>query len=252
MNKRAVFNHYAHMLDTLLENSLFFEYYFQDCFSYEYGDIENPCDDLDWSVHFGATRVCLVDSAYDYVVKINLCDQKCCEDEVAIYSAAEGNGLEQYFIKPTYLGTYINTIRFYSMENIETALDYDIRYSDFDNSFMEHEEEFGEIHEITIILPLYAYARAIPHNYNIIYNELQYSEQSSYEEIARKHASPMTEKNLAVGIDFVKEYGEDEYARLSDFLYEYGVNDLHCGNFADFDGHFVIQDYAGYHQPYSY
>lgn len=250
MDKRAVFNHYSHMLDTMLETNLFWNYYFQDPFCLDEDNIENLCFDFDWALHCGATRVCLEDKAYDTVVKIDLANFNACEAEVGTYDVACELGLEKYFTEPIFLGTYVKTIKFYDMEPIERALNYEVDYDRFENDFMENEEYFGELHDIVISLPLYAYPRATVHNYNPIYNKLSESQISEYEAAAKRHYSPLKERNLAIAIEFVKQYGEEEYERLSDFLASENVNDLHANNFGDIEGHFVIIDFAGYHNDY--
>ena len=65
--------------------------------------------------------------------------------------------------------------------------------------------------------------------------------------MAQKIHSPMRERNLAVAIDFIREYGQEAYVALSDFMYEENINDLHCGNVGDIDGRMVFIDYSGYH-----
>lgn len=250
MDKSQVFNHYSHMLDVMLEDTLFFQYYFQSPFSFE-ECIEDVCCDPDWFVNCGATRVCLIDKAYDYVVKSNISGFKACEEEELVYRSAKDFGLEQYFTEPIFLGTYTHTIRFYDATNIETAMDIESDYVDtewFENKFADYEDEFGELHDIVISLPLYAYPRTCHHNYNSTYDSLSNNKKKSdYEIFVRQHHSPLTERNLAVAIDFIREYGEDEYFRLTDFLYKENVNDLHAGNFGDLNGKFVCFDYGSYH-----
>ena len=247
MNKSMVFNHYSNMLDTLIDNSLFFSYYFQSCFPLE-EDIVNPCYNLDWYIHFGATRVCLEDRAYDYVVKIDMFNSDACDKEMDVYSAAEKEGMEQYFIKPIYLGTYTHTINFYDSQAIEYNMpdfyDYDEEW--FTDKFADNEESFGELQPITIALPLYAYKRIVPFNFNPTYNLLGEEEQSELEITARKVKSPLRECNLAVAIEFVKEYGEEEYKRFTEFLKDFEINDLHVGNVALFENHLVISDFGSY------
>jgi len=254
MNKSMVFNHYSHMLDTLIDNSLFFQYYFQSPFCLD-EDIQHPCYDLDWYIHFGATRVCLEDRAYDYVVKIDLFDSEACEKEMDVYAAAVQEGMTQYFVEPTYLGTYTRTINFYDSQAIELNMpdfyDYDEEW--FEDKFADNEDSFGELQPITIALPLYAYKRIVPFNFNPTYNLLAEEEQSELEIAARKVKSPLRERNLAVAIEFVKEYGEEEYKRFTEFLKDWEVNDLHVGNVALYENHLTLCDYAGYEgMCYSY
>ena len=46
--------------------------------------------------------------------------------------------------------------------------------------------------------------------------------------------------------NFIREYGEQEFLILNDFLNEYCVDDLHDGNLGYIDGKPVIIDYASY------
>lgn len=249
MNRSAIFNHYSNMLDTLIEDTLFFPYFFQNCFSMD-EDIEHPCFNLDWYIHFGATRVCLEDRAYDYVVKIDLDNYYACEKEEDVFAHAREEHLDKYFIEPIYLGTYVREIKFYDAYQIECYID-DFYYYDekeFSNSFADNEEKFGALHEIVIRLPLYAYKRANPYKFDGAYKELD--ETSKEEVIAQSYESPLKERNLCIAIEFVKLYGEDEYAHLSEFLEGWEVNDLHAGNIADINGQIIISDYAGYSHAY--
>lgn len=253
MNKSEIFNHYSNMLDTLIEDTLFFQYYFQSCFSME-EDIEHPCMNLDWYIHFGATRVCLEDRAYDYVVKTDLAtyDYEACGKEEEVYAHAREEHLDKYFIEPIYLGTYVRAIRFYDAYNIECYIDNFDYYDEeeFTNKFADNEENFGSLHEVIIRLPLYAYKRAKPYRFCDTYEELGPDEKSDEEIIARAYESPLKERNLAVAIEFVKSYGEDEYARLSEFLDDYEINDLHAGNIYGESGKPIIADFAGYSSCY--
>lgn len=247
MNKSEIFNHYSHMLDTFLENTCFFQYFLQDPFSLD-EDIVNPCCNLDWYVHFGATRVCFEDRAYDYVVKVDIGDRYACEKEESVYAQAKLAHLDQYFIEPIYLGTYTRTINFYDMDKIENLIDvYDYNEADFIDQLIDNEDELGKPHKILISLPLYAYQRANPYRFEHLYDELEEDEPQSEEEIiAQSFRSPLKERNLAIAIEFVRLFGAEEYARLSEFLEDWEVNDLHAANFGNIDGRFYVSDYAGY------
>ena len=93
MNKKEVFNHYSKILDELISNFNFFKTYFQDPFFIDeevnvedYPDYDFPCD---LKIATGATRCCVVDRDYPYVVKMNLSETEnrsdACEDEVSFY-----------------------------------------------------------------------------------------------------------------------------------------------------------------------
>ena len=61
----------------------------------------------------------------------------------------------------------------------------------------------------------------------------------------------MRNENLIVAVDFIRQYGEEEYHRITDFLLRENVNDLHQNNLGDIDGHYILLDYSGYHDGYS-
>ena len=106
---------------------------------------------------------------------------------------------------------------------------------------MSYEKE-----KITISIPLYAYERAEPLSYF----------SASREETTMAHSvyknSPLIMRTDWIGVHFIKEYGEEEYCRLSDFLVEHRINDLHCGNIGEICGKMVLIDYAGYHESSDY
>ena len=92
MNREEVFKHYSHILDTLIDDTLFYKYFFQNPFCLNddiYGCFNKP-----WNIHFGATRACVEDETYPYVIKTNLQDFTACEDEEEAYRDAVNEGLE--------------------------------------------------------------------------------------------------------------------------------------------------------------
>lgn len=65
--------------------------------------------------------------------------------------------------------------------------------------------------------------------------------------------SPLSDTCLEIGVAFFQEYGPDICERLTSFLYDRDVNDLHFGNVGYIDGRIVLIDYAGYQdEEYSY
>ena len=67
--------------------------------------------------------------------------------------------------------------------------------------------------------------------------------------------SPLSERCLEIGMAFYDEYGPEVCARLTQFLCDHDVNDLHLGNVGYIDGHIVLIDYAGFEDDeneYSY
>ena len=240
MDKNAIFNHYSAILDRLVDTNLFFPYFLQmpngldeDVLGLLGGNI---------NLHFGATRACFEDIDYPYVVKMNLRNRQDCEREEYVYIDAVNNDLQDYFAEVCYIGMYSRTINFYDSREIEENIGefYDI--ADFESNFMSEEEEFGDIQTITLNVPLYAYARAVPHRF-----QSHYEEEEELFEVVESIRSPLVDEQRAIGMEFVMNYGEDEYARLSEFLLDEDINDIHAGNVADIDGRLVIIDYSGFY-----
>lgn len=255
MNKNEVFTHFSSILDNMLYHSLFFCTYFQNPDSEEdfYGSYDDPAMPDNLKIKFGATRGCIIDDNYDYVVKFDVEADAfgfACEREKELYGCAQANFLDQYFAPCIYLGKYVKTIQFYDYFDITRNLNWcGYNWQEYEEDFMREEEKFGNIHEITISIPLYAYPKARPH---ALMGIMGSSDENEYMHKAQKITSPMRDSNLAVAIDFIRQYGEEEYQRLTDFLYEKDINDLHLSNFGDIDGHYVCLDYSGYHDPYDY
>ena len=250
MDKKEIFQHYSRILDNMLDESLFFDTYFQSCYSME--DIEGSIDDAavpeGLDIRFGVSRGCLIDNDYDYVVKFDIDFDNdggsICEREIEFYREAARKGLEKYFASAAYIGTYTKTITFYNIEEIERNLDWiDYNPTDFDEAFMRAEDNFGELLPITISIPLYAYPKADSYCYSNLIEE----EEERCKSIARSSDSPLRRRNLQIAMEFIHLYGEDEYDRLSDFLELCDINDLHYKNMGFIDGNLVIIDYGGYH-----
>lgn len=250
MNKCEVFNHFSKILDTMLEYSLFWDTYFQNPTGLEEnaeGNIDNPAFPENLRLRFGITRGCLFDENYNYVVKFDVGTDNYgdspCRREVDIYNAAKLYNLQNYFTEAIYIGIYHKTIQFYDLEKIENRIawfDYDPEI--FDKNFMEHEDEFGDIIPINISIPLYAYPKATEYRYTMFDKD----KESMLEVEARSIASPLRKRGLQIAMEFIDKYGVNEYERLTNFLYEYEVNDLHRGNIGSINNELVIIDYAGY------
>ena len=249
-----IFKHYSHILDELIDNYNFFSYYFQEPYSV-YEDILEEYESgtfKDWSldIHFGASRGCLVDKTYDYVVKFDFpaeIERASCDAEMGIYSAAARMNLEKYFAKPIFLGTYTKKIYFYSAEDINYNMNIDgydeEKFSDdlqnaVDNWDLEREE-------IIIEVPLFAYPRAERYDFGHHSNEEVSSFRATHSDV-----SPLLERSTSVGIAFVKEYGEEAFEKLSEFLLDHKVNDLHSGNIMSYQNHLILTDYCGFHDSY--
>ena len=255
MDKQAVLSHFSDIIDNMIDESLFFSTYFQRPYYIESaieGDDDDRAVPFGLNIHFGATRGCIVDEDYDYVVKFDIdgdsYNDAICDRECQIYSAAKARHLEQFFCEGEFLGYYKKTITFYDYDEIERHInwyDYDPQW--FDEEFAKNEDDFGELVPITICVPLYGYRKADPH---WIHDYREGEDSNTYINMAQKIHSPMRERNLAVAIDFIREYGQEAYVALSDFMYEENINDLHCGNVGDINGKMVFIDYSGYHSSF--
>lgn len=250
MNKNDIFAHFSHLIDDMLDNSLFFPTYFQYPTMLDdniYGNDEDAAVPSNISIHFGVSRGCIVDNDYEYVVKFDLDPDysvSCCSREEEVYHAAELEGLERYFIKPIYLGIYTRTIQFYDAADIGRHFNWYGYDETFDEDFAKEEDNFGEIHPITICVPLYAYAKVSSAMLDPIDNDV-YEECASI--VSHYSSSPLRERAEVVAVRFMKDYGEEEFAQLSEFLEAEDVNDLHRGNIGLVNGRLVILDYAGWH-----
>lgn len=252
MNKQAIFSHFSSIIDRMIENSSFFAVYFQSCYVLEEtitGSYNDKAIPENINIHFGATRGCIVDSNYDYVVKFDAAEDglgSVCDRECDIYSRAKIKGLEQYFCEPVFLGYYKKVLLFYDSNDVEEYIDwYD--YKNFsEKNFSLYKEKLGEPIPITFSIPLYAYPKASSYSFvNIDKNE----EQLSMKIIDKTH-SPMSERNMAVAINFIHDYGVQAYYALSDFMIEEYINDLHGGNIGSINDKIVFIDYGGYHTGY--
>lgn len=245
MNKNELFARYSHILDSLIDNSLWFKTYFQQPWMLD----ENIDGDWEAEVPYhveicgGATRDCIVDKDLDWVVKFDIDEDEggsCTEREVAIYEEACARGMEKYFAEVHYIGTYTRTYTFYDFHKIDFKMNwYGFDTDVFNAEFIEHEDEFGEMREITISLPLYAYRKASHH--------LCGCPSEKERTIAQKVKSPLRARHIVIATDFIREFGLDEYVRFSRFACEWGINDLHFGNIGEIDDHLCLIDYSGYH-----
>ena len=247
MDKKEVFNHYSEILDELISNFNFFKTYFQDPFFIDeevnvedYPSYDFPCD---LKIATGASRCCVVDRDYPYVVKMNLSETEnrsdACEDEVSFYQAAKHWNCAQYLTEVEYLGIYTKEIYFYDVADINYNMSYNAYFDEekFNNELQEMIDEDNSIKrkKITIRIPLYGYAQA------------EYYPIHSVPKVAVNFASPLCEKNENVGRAFLRDWGEDNFELFSEFLEEHRINDLHAGNVGCVNGKIVLIDFGGYH-----
>lgn len=248
MTKKKVFNHYSDILNDLIDHSVYFDTYLQFPTYLEdsvYGDGSNGVPEY-ISMATGATRACLIDASNPYVVKFDIysddVDDSVCERECKLFEHAKKHRLEQYFNEICYVGTFKKTFFFYEYEDVVTYADLDESIETFERHFNDNAYKFDDPREITITIDLYACKKAdffgAPKNYHLTYAE---------QETLNKYDSPLSSRSVNVGNNFFKIYGESEYYRLSTFLQDCDINDLHCNNVGVCEGAFILLDYAGYH-----
>jgi len=242
--------HFISILDQMIENNQFFAFYFQSPFSLE--DIE----DMHWdyniprniSFYSGVSRGVISDSEWDEVIKFDLdsyyAEVSPCAAETTVYQAAVNARLDRCFTRARFIGTYVKTVKAYPVSLFEGCDDenLDLTEEDFIDKVKELGFDEGDMREVTIRLPLYAYEKAN----NVGWTCPEYEDEEG--EIAHSYDSPLVERAEEVAASFVHEYGEELYAELSSFLREWDVNDLHCGNVGWIGKRFVLIDYAGYHE----
>lgn len=249
MNRQEIFNHFSDIIDSMIDNSLFWKTYFQQ--PYGFGDAidgrdydELPANLLICS---GATRTCLIDDDYDWVVKFDVAEDalgSACEREEEIYNAAKAYALDRYFAEVAYIGSYTRTINFYDYYNIERNCNfYEYEPILFNEEFLKNVDNFGLSHSITICIPLYAYRKATAYDCGPV--------DANSKALAQQIESPLRSRNIAVATAFIREYGMEEYELFSEFGFNWDINDLHCNNVGKIDGHMILIDYSGYHDGYS-
>lgn len=244
MNKQEIFSHYSKVIDNLLDTSLWMNVYFQNPFYLDSDIHGEDYDELPANISIcdGATRSCIIDDNYDYVVKFDIYEDNygsVCEREEEIYHAAEAYSLERYFNKIEYIGCYTHTINFYDFADLEQHCNfYGYDEECFEKELMKYEDEMT-IHPITISIPLYACRRANSYDCGPIDDGLVAQ--------AQKIVSPLRNRNICVATAFIRNYGMSEYEALSEFALENEINDLHIGNIGEVEGALIFTDYGGYH-----
>ena len=244
IKKQEIMQHYYNIIDNLLKNSSFFDAYLQSPFMLDEDICGEDCNEMpdNLSLRCGATRACLIDSDYDWVVKIDIEDDAlgyACEREMNIYNAARKASLQDYFSEVVYLGTYTRFINFYRWSDMTKYIDlWKFEINTFDEVLEQYEEQMEPV-QIQINLPLYAYRRANRYDCGPVSDNLRAD--------AYRVGSPLRSRNIAVATAFILEYGMDAYKAISKFGLDWDINDLHLGNVGEIDGHMVLIDYSGYH-----
>ena len=242
MDTDSIFEHYSKILDNLLDNNNWFKTYFQFPCSVENLDVNE-----DLHFRFGVSRGCVIDDNYDWCVKFNLLDLDTwysyfhyCEKEEKVYLRAKDEHLSKYFAEARYIGTYHRYISFYHYNEIVDYFDFDEYEEDVKNLNKVLEDDLRDAwtDDIEISIPLFAYPCGQPYDYPF-YNEAE-------RVAAKRITSPLNDKNIAVAITFIHEYGFNEYKRISKFLSEQHLNDFHCQNAMIINGKYIFTDYSGF------
>lgn len=237
MTRKEIFCHYSQILDELIDSSPFYKFYFQSCCTLDEDIIIN--DHL--TLCTGISRACIVDSNYDYVIKINFDGLRACEKEINIYENAQYEHMEQFFARPIPLGTYTKEIYFYSQAELEDTMDAWYTIDEFKSSFDLIKNDCTK-YPITLHIPLFAYPRAnFPNLQRHSANDAR---------IASNSISPLKTFSLAIAASFINDYGKDNYEILSDFLYNWNIGDIHLNNVGEINNHICIIDYAGIGDSY--
>ena len=100
-----------------------------------------------------------------------------------------------------------------------------------------------KFNNITIFIPLFAYPKAERY----CYTYLNQRESNYYKDQAYLIPSPLRKRNVQIAMEFIFRYGMDQYKKLTEFMKDYNINDLHFGNIGNIRGNLTIIDYAGYH-----
>ena len=245
---KNTFAYYSNILDSLLTNNRYFQMYFQSPFSID-------CDDYilahyyeqvprDVRLSCGVSRGCIAAEGMDEVVKFDLSGYEgTCEYEMNVFAAAAQVGLQHCFAHPRFLGTYRRKVVTWPLDLLMFEND---TWDWSEDDYLEAINELGltdeDMREVEIEIPLYAYERVNSIGY------LSMETDDEDENIAASYDSPLLERSEDIAISFVHEYGEAVYVALSEFLAEWEVNDIHCGNVGWINSNFVLLDYAGYHE----
>ena len=238
--KNEVFAHFAKILDDLIDTYDFYKCYFQEPYSADYvpevADLEFVC---------GASRGCLIDFTYDWVIKWD-CEEdslggSCCEREIENYKDACACGLGDMFAEAHYIGTYTKTIDFWDVTEVRELMGYD---DDDDTKYWQEKiaENLTNPYSITIRVPLYAYRRA-DDNCDTVEDKCSAGE---HEEFFKNSTSPLCERSFRIGEGFAQEYGLEAFEELTEFCAEHRINDIHWGNIGIIDERLVLIDYSGY------
>lgn len=252
MRKDLVFKHYCNMIDNLIDTDEMFPFLFQNPrdFCEEFYN-ENYCFmPHNVSLTFGATRFCIVDENYPFVVKVEYSDHEesfdtgFCEREIFFYEKAREENFDRYFTEVQFLGYYRRMVLAYKLETVLNYYNEDGLYEDekFRKALSAMEEDNVEKEMVEIALPLYGYERAD----TFCTRSLNRREEDYYRTLSP--SSPLSERDTSIAARFIEDYGEEEFFDFSEFLERYEIGDIHGGNVGVINDRIVIFDYASF--PY--
>ena len=229
-----IFNHYCHVLDSLMEEHTYWKYYFAHpyCRAWSY-ETDNGI-----IIATGATRCAIVDPTMDTIVKFDLAGYNGnCKQEEERYLKAEMNGDDKFLCSCRYLGTYTRTIVMPCLQDVEAQVSYSMDIEDWDDLDLDNIPE----KEYTISLPLYAY------DYAKDFVEFHFETAKTYEDKCRKSTSPLATSDWEVAANFISCWGFQNFIKFSQFCLNNNINDLHSGNVGWCKGKLVVIDYAGFY-----
>lgn len=252
MREDLVFKHYSKVLDKMFDDPLF-TFVLQSPREF-YNDFSNENYSKmpkNLSILFGASRLCIIDDNYPFVIKVDYTDMEnrfedfssFCERELYFFNEAQERNLDRYLTEVKYLGEYrrrLKTYRLSDFYNYYDECEYDeFCFEDFFIALNQMENEGIQQVELEVILPLYGYEKAYQINFQ---DALTPAETQYY----RSFNSSLNEVNVSIIAKFIKDYGLEEYYDFNEFLQEFNISDIHRGNVGDINGKIVILDYAGY------
>ena len=240
MKPQEIFEHYTAMMDEMLQAHDFWKIYFQAPMPL-YNERELP-----FPLFSGATRSCLVDNNYPYVVKWDTLEvgDYGCEREAELYNEAIAQELDEYFLEPIYLGRYERTVVAYDANDFYDERAEDEKYypteAEYSDTIMALDNEGLWPKQQTISLELWAYPRAVSAS-----NTLQQEHSENARQVATsypRYGLNLDPPSIAAWVD---EIGATRYQQLYDFLIDNDICDIHSGNIMQYKSHLVFSDYAG-------
>ena len=233
---------YTKIIDNLIDSSDYWKLYFQAPISLQEEYYEDEC-----IISCGVSRCGIIDrdEKNEWIVKIDIegdaRSESLCARELQFYHSAVQAGIKDCFCEAQFLGYYERDLLFYEAQELENLI-YESDLKQFQKE-LEEESKNLPLCKIHICLPLYGYHKA-----ECEINIFDIKPSNKERDFVCEHASPLSDRNLNIGFYFLKDWGADMYARLSEFMEDNGINDIHRGNVGIIGGKIVLIDYAGYHE----